>query len=60
MFFGQTECMKFVATRAVEPEPKQFWMTAGHKLLHCGAGAGTGNLGSGSTAIVCGASQLYK
>ena len=42
--------MNVVTTRAVEPEPKQFWM----------AGAGAGNLGSGSTALVSGTDKLHK
>jgi len=45
--------------RAVEPQPKQFSMTAGvirQNLLDGGAKAG--NLGSGYTALVCGEKRV--
>jgi len=43
---------KPVHNRAVEPEPKQFWMD--------GAKAGVWNLGSVSTALILWASEMYK
>ena len=48
-----------VLSRAVEPEPKQFWM-AGASVKKFDGGVRAWNLGSGSTALVCGEGEFYQ